>query len=138
MYIHTTYLLPTLNLISRKKSCLKVGHTKALIEHYCHFQDYYKCNHKTQGQRPQSSILSYNQCHMVKHANDKQSNEKVLIRECDKLLCPKQLHYLYGCIYTFLYLKKPWYSEPRYSEILDLMNKLQLPFSYFTLYPDSI
>ena len=25
------------------------------------------------------------------------------------------------------------FSEPRFSEILDLMNKLQLPFSYFTL-----
>ena len=31
-----------------------------------------------------------------------------------------------------------WISEPQFSEILDLMNKLQLPFSYFTLYPDSI
>ena len=30
------------------------------------------------------------------------------------------------------------FSEPRYSEILNLMNKLQLPFSYFTLYSDSI
>ena len=28
--------------------------------------------------------------------------------------------------------------ETRFSEILDLMNKLQLPFSYFTRYPDSI
>ena len=28
--------------------------------------------------------------------------------------------------------------ETRFSEILDLMNKLQLPFSYFTLYPDMI
>ena len=26
------------------------------------------------------------------------------------------------------------FSEPRFSEILDLMNKLQLTFSYFTLY----
>ena len=33
---------------------------------------------------------------------------------------------------------EPWFSEPQFSEILDLMNKLQLPFSYFTLYPDSI
>ena len=30
------------------------------------------------------------------------------------------------------------FSEFRFSEMLDLMNKLQLPFSYFTLYPDSI
>ena len=30
------------------------------------------------------------------------------------------------------------FSEPRFSEVLDLMNKLQLPFSYFTLYSDSI
>ena len=29
-------------------------------------------------------------------------------------------------------------TETRYSEILDLMNKPQLPFSYFTLYSDSI
>ena len=33
---------------------------------------------------------------------------------------------------------KTWFSEPRFSEILDLMNKPQLPFSYFTLYPDLI
>jgi len=33
---------------------------------------------------------------------------------------------------------KTRFSEPRFSERLDLMNKLQLPFSYFTLYPDSI
>ena len=32
----------------------------------------------------------------------------------------------------------PRFSEPQFSEIIDLMNKLQLPFSYFTLYPDSI
>ena len=30
------------------------------------------------------------------------------------------------------------FSEPRFSEILNLMNKLQLPSSYFTFYPDSI
>ena len=30
------------------------------------------------------------------------------------------------------------FSEPRYSKIFDLMNKLQLTFSYFTIYPDSI
>ena len=30
------------------------------------------------------------------------------------------------------------FSEPQFSEIFDLMNKLQLPFTYFTLYPDSI
>ena len=30
------------------------------------------------------------------------------------------------------------FSEPRYSKILDLINELQLPFSYFTLYPDSM
>ena len=30
------------------------------------------------------------------------------------------------------------FSEPQFNEIFDLMNKLQLPFTYFTLYPDSI
>ena len=30
------------------------------------------------------------------------------------------------------------FSEPWFSEMLDVMNKLQLPFSYFTLYLDSI
>ena len=33
---------------------------------------------------------------------------------------------------------KTRFSKPRFSEILDVMNKFQLPFSYFTLYPDSI
>ena len=33
---------------------------------------------------------------------------------------------------------KTRFSESRFSEILNLMNKLQLPFSYFTLYQDSI
>ena len=33
---------------------------------------------------------------------------------------------------------KTRFSEPRFCEILNLMNKIQLPFSYFTLYPDSI
>ena len=31
-----------------------------------------------------------------------------------------------------------WFSESRFSEKLDLMNKLQLPFSIFTLNPDLI
>ena len=31
------------------------------------------------------------------------------------------------------YTPKTRFSEPQFSEILDLMNKLQLPFSYFTL-----
>ena len=31
---------------------------------------------------------------------------------------------------------KTRFSKPRFSEILNLMNKLQLLFSYFTLYPD--
>ena len=30
------------------------------------------------------------------------------------------------------------FSEPQFSEILTLMNKLQPPFLYFTFYPDSI
>ena len=30
------------------------------------------------------------------------------------------------------------FSEPRFSEILDLMNKLQNPFPYFTIHSDSI
>ena len=33
---------------------------------------------------------------------------------------------------------KTRFSEPQFSEMLQLMNSLQLPFSYFTLYPDSI
>ena len=33
---------------------------------------------------------------------------------------------------------KTRFSEPQYSETLNLMNKFLLPFSYFTLYPDSI
>ena len=42
-----------------------------------------------------------------------------------------------------LYISEPstpktWFSEPRFSEILDLMNKILLPFSYSTLYQDSI
>ena len=43
---------------------------------------------------------------------------------------------------SFLFSKKSTpktrFSEPRFSEILNLMNKPQLPFSYFTLYSDSI
>ena len=40
---------------------------------------------------------------------------------------------------TFIrYTPEIRFSEPRFSEILNLMNKPQLPFSYFTLYPDSI
>ena len=35
-------------------------------------------------------------------------------------------------------IPKTRFSEPLFSEILDLMNNLQLPFSYFTLYPDTI
>ena len=37
-----------------------------------------------------------------------------------------------------LYKPESRISEPRFSEILDLMNKLELPFLYCTLYPDSI
>ena len=37
-----------------------------------------------------------------------------------------------------LYTPETRFSEPGFSEILDLMNKLQLPFSYFTLYPNLI
>ena len=33
---------------------------------------------------------------------------------------------------------KTRFSEPQFSEMLQLMNSLQLPFSYFTLYPDSL
>ena len=33
---------------------------------------------------------------------------------------------------------KTRFSKPQFSEILDLMNKLQLAFSYFTLYSDLI
>ena len=29
------------------------------------------------------------------------------------------------------------FSKPRFSDILNLMNKIQLPFPYFTLDPDS-
>ena len=42
---------------------------------------------------------------------------------------------LYNHVYT---CSQILFSEPRFSEILDLMNKLQPSFSYFTLYPDSI
>ena len=40
-------------------------------------------------------------------------------------------------LYT-MYTPETRFSEPQFSEILNLMNKLQLPFSYFTLYSDSI
>ena len=33
---------------------------------------------------------------------------------------------------------KTGFSEPQFSEVLNLMNKIQLPFSYFTFYPDFI
>ena len=33
---------------------------------------------------------------------------------------------------------KTRFSEPQFSEILNLMNKLQLPFSYFTLFHNNI
>ena len=33
---------------------------------------------------------------------------------------------------------KTRFSEPRFSETRNLMNKNQLPFSYFTLYSDLI
>ena len=46
------------------------------------------------------------------------------------------LHML--CIVGIVSTPKTRFSEPRFSEILNLMNKLQLPFSYFTLYSDSI
>ena len=40
-------------------------------------------------------------------------------------------------LYSWIWLKKDTpetqFSEPWFSELLDLMNKLQLPFSYFTL-----
>ena len=39
-----------------------------------------------------------------------------------------------GDIIFFSYTPDTRFSEPQVSEILDLMNKLQLPFSYFTLY----
>ena len=42
---------------------------------------------------------------------------------------------LYNHVYT---CSEILFSEPRFSEILDLMNKLQVPFSYFIFYPDSI
>ena len=56
--------------------------------------------------------------------------------------------WLLRCFYTCIPMS-PWSfnvthdeieskPETRFSEILDLMNKLQLPFSYFTRYPDSI
>ena len=48
-------------------------------------------------------------------------------------------HSAQGLVHTITYsTPETRFSEPQFSEILDLMNKLQLPFSYFTLYPDSI
>ena len=47
----------------------------------------------------------------------------------------KNYHDFYYCVAYADFSNKP---ETRFSEILDLMNKLQLPFSYFTLYPDLI
>ena len=35
---------------------------------------------------------------------------------------------------AYPYTPETRFSEPRFSEILNLMNELQLPFSYFTLY----
>ena len=40
--------------------------------------------------------------------------------------------------YLFFDTLETQFSELRFSEILDLINKLQLTFSFFTLYPDSI
>ena len=48
-------------------------------------------------------------------------------------------HILFHAQYTpETRFSEPQSSEARFSEILNLMNKLQFPFSYFTLYPDSI
>ena len=61
----------------------------------------------------------------------------------DKMCCP-DLCAANDAISTKYWMKnafnnpKTRFSEPRFSEILDLMNKIQLPFSYSTLYPDSI
>ena len=40
-------------------------------------------------------------------------------------------------IIVYIYTPETRFSDPRFSEILDLVNKTQLP-SYFTKYPDSI
>ena len=56
------------------------------------------------------------------------------------------LHIDIGSIYFFMKPKsgeqlstpETQFSEPRFSEILKIMNKLQLTFLYMTLYPDSI
>ena len=42
-----------------------------------------------------------------------------------------------GYFLKALYYIRKFYHD-QFSEILNLMNKLQLPFSYFTLYPDLI
>ena len=51
-----------------------------------------------------------------------------------------EVHNFNQCVGTTLlvYTPETRFSEPRFSEILDLMNKLELRFSYFTLYSDSI
>ena len=61
----------------------------------------------------------------------------VLIKNMDsQKTIRKNYHDFYYCVaYADCFSNKP---ETRFSEILDLMNKLQLPFSYFTLYPASI
>ena len=58
-------------------------------------------------------------------------------------LCSDEVSTVYTLWFLWLLFRlrhapKTRFSEPRFSEILNLMNKLQLPFSYFTLYHDSI
>ena len=60
----------------------------------------------------------------------------VLIKNMDShKTIRKNYHDFYYCVAYADFSNKP---ETRFSEILDLMNKLQLPFSYCTLYQDLI
>ena len=52
---------------------------------------------------------------------------------CPAILNPRSFNLLSGIFRDFLYNKRyteTRFSEPRFSEILDLMNKLQIPLSY--------
>ena len=48
-------------------------------------------------------------------------------------------HSAQGLVHTITYsTPETRFSELQFSEILDLMNKLELPFTYFTLYSNTI
>ena len=60
---------------------------------------------------------------------------------CNQRGCDISLIYRWtGSDFIFLIYSGPqtWFSEPQFSKILNSMNEIQLPFSYFTLHPDLI